>query len=172
MSLAVDDLERKKNLLVAELPPEPEAEKDTKTKLSEDINWFWESKEEEAEGFAGEEEREELDFLPPVSLVNPALNEYYNYFENVRNRIYYIAQKTYPAGFKGDKEDVRIVFVLTSDGMLKGEPRILGRVDEALMKAAKNAVVEASPFPSFLAERSQKYTEVGLFLCRSPRRSP
>jgi hypothetical protein len=67
----------------------------------------------------------------------------------LRNRIYWFAKDNYPKDVKGKIEDVQLLFTLTSDGKLKGEPKVLNEVDEELAKVAKTTVQKAAPFPPF-----------------------
>ena len=60
-----------------------------------------------------------------------------------------MAKDKYPEVPKEGEKDVRLLFTLTNDGKLKGEPQVLNDVDKNLAEAAKEAVKSASPFPPF-----------------------
>jgi type II secretory pathway component GspD/PulD (secretin) len=182
MSRAVEDLQLRRNVLER---PVPKEEIDTTTRISEDLGWF--KKKEGMEELKEKRSRLQKELEPergtvpekvltkdeakreerprretvmlPANLITPSVSEgYYGYLENVRNRIYYIAKSTYPAGFRG-KEDVKVLFTLTNDGGLKGEPEVVNGVDKELAKAAIDAVEIASPFPPF-PKRMDKAEEI------------
>jgi hypothetical protein len=185
MSLAVEDLMKKRSL-VREIPP-PIEKKDKKTRISEDLIWF-EKKEkekskeikkaelpkvpkeekipvkeaksvkkteevkkspEEAAGHIIEKAPEEAKIVIPPAYLIPPTPGYYTYFENIRNRIFWVAQNTYPRDYKGEKEDVKVIFTLARNGELKGEPKVLDDVNKKLAKAEIDAVKKAAPFPAF-----------------------
>jgi len=168
MSLAVEDVRQRS--AVGKMPP-PKEEKNTKTHISEDLAFFEkketvEDLEEKRDRFREElkpakersvmpehvatkgEKQPSQAVMPPASFIAPA-SGYYSYFENLRNRIYWVAKDTSPGEMGGKKEDVEILFKLASDGSLKEEPEILNEVDQSLASAAKTAVQRAAPFPPF-----------------------
>ncbi|MDD5680145.1 MAG: secretin N-terminal domain-containing protein [Candidatus Omnitrophica bacterium] len=145
ITMAVEDISKKRELLKE--PPKKE-KIDTNTHVSKDLKWF-DGKEGEEATMADKSKGEVL--IPPMNLITPAMGGYYGYYENLRNKIFWIAKDNYPAMPKGTggEKNVRIMFKLTNDGRLKGEPEILNNVDEKLALAAKEAVKEAAPFPPF-----------------------
>ncbi len=169
MSFAVEDIQRKRSLM-KEPRPRKEA-KDTTTRISEDLRLF-----RKKEGIEELEERradlrkevepvkergvvpekvvagkeaKRATVIPPTNLITPSVSGYYSYFENLRNKIYWVAKDVYPGDLRGKKEDVKVRFKLTNDGGLKGEPEVLNDVDRKLAKAAITAVEKAAPFPPF-----------------------
>ncbi|MBL7071223.1 MAG: hypothetical protein ISS26_03510, partial [Candidatus Omnitrophica bacterium] len=87
--------------------------------------------------------------MVPTNLIPPTIGGYYNYYEALRNRIYWVAKDSSPKDLQGKREDVKIAFTVGDDGYLKGDPEVLNRVDEELAKAAVMAVVNSAPFPPF-----------------------
>ena len=164
LSYAVEDMKKRRSL-AREIPP-PKRKKDKTTRFSEEL-----------ELFAGYDEDEDIEVLearkaalekevgaeapersvkgeaaatpPPPDFATSSTGGYYSYFENLRNRIYWYAKDAYPGGLNGEKQDVRVLFKLGSDGNLMGEPEVISEVDQRLAKAAKTAVELAAPFPPF-----------------------
>lgn len=129
MSLAVEDIKMKRSLSEKKTLPPVQAEEAAKKEV----------------------------IIPP-GIIPPSVSRYYSYYEKVRNRIYWFAKDYYPKDLGGAAEDVQVLFTLSSDGNLKGEPRVLNGVDEELAKATKLAVEKAAPFPPF-PEKMEKDQE-------------
>ncbi|MBU4375971.1 MAG: hypothetical protein KKD29_00670 [Candidatus Omnitrophica bacterium] len=168
ITIAVEGIKRQQ--LVGEMPEEEKI--DTNTHISKDLSWF--GKKDEGIGVEKKEikkpakkakisekpkkepapkQKEEVKkrdtVIPPTNLIMPMMGGYYSYYENLRNKIFWMAKDNYPeVPEKGDK-DVRLLFTLTDNGKLKGEPQVLNEVDVKLATAAKEAVKNASPFPPF-----------------------
>lgn len=160
ITLAVECL-RKQELSEGPVKKQPP---DTNTHISKDLKWF-EQGEKGKEGGTGKpdaaakpqeeappakEEKKREVLIPPTNLITPSSGGYYGYYESLRNKIFWLAKDNYPEIPEGITEkDVKIMFTVSSDGKLKGEPAVLNQVDERLAAAAKEAVKDASPFPSF-----------------------
>ena len=163
VSLAVEDNAYKKDISREIEPPKPEVDKTSK--INEDIEWFKDlekisesmkekmelKKEEAKEKVAEAEETGDTEPLTmvPTNLIPPTIGGYYNYYEALRNRIYWVAKDSSPRDLQGKREDVKIAFTVGDDGHLKGEPEVLNKVDEDLAEAAVMAVVKSAPFPPF-----------------------
>jgi general secretion pathway protein D len=162
ISLAVEGLKERRSIVVEELPSPPEEEEITTTRLAEDIDWFGDlpeklktagapegeaEEEEPRETIEGEEVAKEIEM--PAFLMSPSISAYYSYYANLRNRIFWFARDNYPKDLKGKAADVLLRFILTKDGVLKEEPKVINEVDNELALAAKNAVEKAAPFPPF-----------------------
>lgn len=175
MSMAVEDLKRKRSLFIE--PQAPKEEKDQTTRISDKLGWFTEKediedlqelraklkreiKEVKERGTVPDklviekepEEGEELEkeaMIPSPDFTFPSITGYYSYYEKLRHKIYWFAKDAFPGDYRGEREDVSILFTLTSDGRLKGRPRVINGVDEELAQAAQAAVEKASPFPPF-----------------------
>lgn len=172
ITLAVEGLKKRK---LAE-GPVPEEKPDTNTHVSKKLKWFdWgkkkekkepekietamkpkeeappekEGKKEEKKEVKKEEKKKEV-LIPPTNLITPSTGGYYSYYENVRNKIFWVAKDNYPEMPEGITEkDAKMMFTVASDGRLKGEPEVLNKIDERLATAAKEAVKNAAPFPPF-----------------------
>lgn len=176
ISLAVKEIERGRQLV----RNVTEKEKiDTNTRISKNLNWFGANREEkEAKekeirpskktGINGSPKTELVSkekaevksgetLIPPTNLIMPIMGGYYSYYENVRNKIFWMAKDNYPEVPEKGEKDVKLLFTLTDDGKLKGEPQALNEVDAKLAAAAKEAVKNASPFPPF--PRAMKKSE-------------
>ncbi len=69
------------------------------------------------------------------------------YYNLLRNKVLEIAGQNYPrSNLQGD---VYISFVVSSDGKLLGNPKVLAAKNESLKALAVKSVWEASPFPKF-----------------------
>ena len=157
MSLAVKDLQEKKSIL-GEMPP-PEEAIDMTSRISENLEWFnaeeWSKRAKEVKEAREAKEKVGIEpeakgaAMPFPGNITPLISGYYTYFENLRNKIHWVAKDNYPGDLKGKKEDVNILFTLTDDGYLKGEPRVLNEVTDEVALAAKSAVEDAAPFPPF-----------------------
>jgi MSHA type pilus biogenesis protein MshL len=151
LSYAVEDMKKRRSL-AREIPP-PEKKKDTTTRFSEDLEFFAGYEDDEdieiLEARKTALEKKEKTTAPPPDFATSPTGGYYSYFENMRNRIYWYAKDVYPGGLNGEKQDVRVLFKLGSDGNLMGEPEVISEVDQKLAKAAKAAVEMAAPFPPF-----------------------
>ncbi|MBN1871972.1 MAG: hypothetical protein JW800_05305 [Candidatus Omnitrophica bacterium] len=162
LSLAVKEMERPHVTVDAMSEVAEPEEVDMTTRLSEDLIWI--EKKREATGqtkkveeaptkeVVSVEEILEEEAIPVASRTAPPLSSsYYNYYINLRNKIFWVAKDLHPKSTRGKREDVVVLFTLLSDGSLKNEPRVLNEVDNELALAAKNAVELAAPFPSFPA---------------------
>lgn len=69
------------------------------------------------------------------------------YYDLIRDKVLQMVRQNYPRS--GVEGDVYISFKVTSDGALKGEPKILAPADETLEMLAIKSVKDASPFPKF-----------------------
>ncbi|MDP3789548.1 MAG: hypothetical protein Q8R48_04015, partial [Candidatus Omnitrophota bacterium] len=142
----------------------PEEKPDTNTHVSKKLKWLDWGKKKEAqepektetamkpkeEAPAKKEEKKKEVLIPPTNLITPSTGGYYSYYETVRNKIFWVAKDNYPEMPEGlTDKDAKMMFTLTSDGRLKGEPEVLNKIDERLAQAAKEAVKSAAPFPSF-----------------------
>ncbi len=160
ITLAVEGLKKQE---LSDGPAPKEKKSDTNTHLSKQLKWFGagRTKEPAAKIEAAikpkdepaakkEEEKKGEVLIPPANLITPSMGGYYSYYEALRNRIFWIAKDIYPEmpGSLTEK-NVKVIFNLTSDGKLKGEPEILNNVDKRLAAAAKEAIKAASPFPPF-----------------------
>jgi len=157
ITLAVDDLSKKRELV---REPVIKEKVDTNTRISENLKWFGTEKNKEkaekkapvkAETAAKPKEEPQREVLiPPTNLITPAMGGYYSYYENLRNKIFWMAKDNYPEVPEGPGEkNVKVIFKLTNNGRLKGEPEVLNDVDEKLVSAAKEAIKAAAPFPPF-----------------------
>ncbi|MFH0840251.1 MAG: secretin N-terminal domain-containing protein [Candidatus Omnitrophota bacterium] len=151
---AVEGIKRQQ--LVGDMPEEKKI--DTNTHISKDLNWFGkrgegigvEEKPKKEPAFKQKEEGKKGDtVIPPTNLIMPMMGGYYSYYENLRNKIFWMAKDNYPEVPEKGEKDVRLLFTLTDNGKLKGEPQVLNEVDAKLAAAAKEAVKNASPFPPF-----------------------
>lgn len=166
ISLGVEDINQRRTV-IGEIPV-PEPKKDDTTKIAKDIDWFSDLKdisesmkqtmkekmqlkveEAKAEAAKAVEEGGEKPLMIPTNLIPPATGGYYNYYESLRNRIYWVAKDSSPKDLAGKREDVKVAFTVTREGNLKGAPEVLNKVDDDLAKAALDAVEKAAPFPPF-----------------------
>ena len=159
--LSIARKEAEPHNLTREMAPEPEPEPDRTTRISEDLEWIaLTEKEVQAEeekrtefpleGAGTEEIIRAADSIPVDSRSkSPLSSSYYDYFVNLRNKIYWVAKDLYPVNYRGMKEDVVVLFKLASDGSLLSEPRVLNYVDQEFADAARSAVRLAAPFPAF-----------------------
>ncbi|MEW6101840.1 MAG: secretin N-terminal domain-containing protein [Candidatus Omnitrophota bacterium] len=77
--------------------------------------------------------------------LNPR-DEIRNYYRRIVEKVQSSAVFTQPLAVKGA---VKLLFTLTNDGRLAGEPQVLEAANPGLIPLAKEAVQKASPFPSF-----------------------
>lgn len=164
ITLAVEGLKKHE---LAEGPVEKE-KPDTNTHVSKKLKWFNPGKKKEkkapkkietaikpkeeapAKKEVKKEEKKKEVLMPPANLIMTSRNDYYGYYENLRNEIFWVAKDSYPKMPDGITEkDVKMMFTVASDGRLKGDPEVLNKIDEGLAAAAKEAVRNAAPFPPF-----------------------
>jgi len=171
LSSSMEVPERMREVLKKEEEMPKQKEKvDKTTRIRDDIDW-WSDLDEITEGMKhsmkekmqlkvedakekiaeADEKGEEKPLMIPTNLIPPTTGGYYNYYEALRNRIYWIAKDSCPAGLNGKSEDVKVAFTVSNDGYLKGDPEVLNIVDEVMASAAVNAVMQAAPFPPFPA---------------------
>jgi len=88
------------------------------------------------------------------------------YYSEIRNILFGNIQKTDLSRYKGKAQSVKIVFELSSNGLLKGEPKFYGVSDDNLKAALYKCFKDALPFPAFpegLKRDSQYFTISILF---------
>ncbi len=134
VSIATDTLPPRS--AVRELPRVAPAQGLPETKIADNIKWL--------DMPEVEEEPDPLDYI-----VTPEAS---SYIEDLRNKIYWTAKDVYPPEFEGDIRHVEVLFTLTRDGWLMGDPTVVNAVDTHLAGAACSAVKRAEPFPPFPRE--------------------